>query len=293
MAPRLLAGEVGTYLAQRRLEGLRPRTLANQEAVLERFQRCLGGHREIDSIRREDVDRYVEHRMKGRAAATVNVDIRTLRTFWKWAWPRAPNPMTGIRELRVAGPESKEFLEGKEIAILLRELGPAQFPVVWTGLKTGLRKGELWTLSWSNVDMERRILRIPAAGAKTRRERWVPFDAEVAELLGRIRNGTSLVFPNRDGKPRHATSGSFNRDLQKAARRAGIRKRVTLRMLRDSYASHLAMAGVPLIAISKLLGHSSIKTTEIYAHLAPDYLRAEAEALPIRFGPIVEKDPGE
>jgi site-specific recombinase XerD len=49
--------------------------------------------------------------------------------------------------------------------------------------------------------------------------------------------------------------------------------------LRHTFASHLAMNGVDLYTVQKLLGHSSIKTTEIYAHLAPDYLRSAMEKL--------------
>ena len=68
-------------------------------------------------------------------------------------------------------------------------------------------------------------------------------------------------------------------NLKRAARRAGIKKNVTVHMLRYTYASHLVMVGVDLVAIKELLGHSDIHTTMRYAHLAPDHLRHAADKL--------------
>jgi hypothetical protein len=63
----------------------------------------------------------------------------------------------------------------------------------------------------------------------------------------------------------------LNRKIAKACKEAGI-KRVTCHILRHSYASHLAMAGAPLVAIQALLGHSDIQTTMRYAHLSKSAL---------------------
>jgi site-specific recombinase XerD len=63
------------------------------------------------------------------------------------------------------------------------------------------------------------------------------------------------------------------RELQRTAKKAKIKKHVTVHMLRHTYASHLVMNGVDLRTVQELLGHSSIKTTQRYAHLAPDHLQ--------------------
>ena len=62
-------------------------------------------------------------------------------------------------------------------------------------------------------------------------------------------------------------------DFLKLVRRCGL-KNASLHTLRHTFASHLIMSGADLYTVQKLLGHSSIKTTEIYAHLAPDYLKS-------------------
>ncbi len=55
--------------------------------------------------------------------------------------------------------------------------------------------------------------------------------------------------------------------------------RVTPHVLRHTYASHLVMAGTPLYTVTELLGHSDPKTTQIYAHLAPDHLHQQVKKL--------------
>jgi len=56
-------------------------------------------------------------------------------------------------------------------------------------------------------------------------------------------------------------------------------KGASLHTLRHTFASHLVMNGTDVYTVQKLLGHSSIKTTEIYAHLAPDFLKAAVQKL--------------
>src|ERR1051325_424043 len=75
-----------------------------------------------------------------------------------------------------------------------------------------------------------------------------------------------LVFGHEDA--RMLTKGNCKHPLWRACRKAGLRQ-IGWHVLRHTFASHLAMRGVPLKAIQELLGHSSIITTMIYAHLAP------------------------
>jgi site-specific recombinase XerD len=68
------------------------------------------------------------------------------------------------------------------------------------------------------------------------------------------------------------------KNIKAMAEKAGL-EGVGVHTLRHTFASHLVMAGVDLATVQKLLGHSSITTTMIYAHLAPDHLRAAVEKL--------------
>ena len=80
------------------------------------------------------------------------------------------------------------------------------------------------------------------------------------------------------------TVNIFWNNLHKAYEKAEI-EGATVHTLRHTFASHLVMQGVDLYTVSKLLGHSEIQTTQIYAHLAPDHLRAAITNLP-DFSPL-------
>lgn len=88
----------------------------------------------------------------------------------------------------------------------------------------------------------------------------------------------------------HVHEDSMVKALKRASYQAAIRKRVTMHVLRHSFATHLLMAGVPINIVSELLGHESIETTQIYCHVLPQQVTASPspldllrDASPLRF----------
>ncbi len=90
-------------------------------------------------------------------------------------------------------------------------------------------------------------------------------------MLYQRKGGTGYAFLNRDGRP--FSNYGLNYAIRKLCARAGLRK-IGWHTMRHTFASHLAMRGVPLPAIKELMGHSSITTTMRYAHVAPSTLRS-------------------
>ncbi len=131
----------------------------------------------------------------------------------------------------------------------------------------GLRRGELLHLKPTDIDAKRGVLVINQA--KGRRDRMVPVPAKMIENLRdyyRLYKPKLYLFEGwKAGEPYSAAS--LQQVLKINAGKAGIKKVVSLHMLRHSYATHLLENGTDLRYIQELLGHESSKTTEDYTHI--------------------------
>lgn len=148
-------------------------------------------------------------------------------------------------------------------------------PMILISLNTGLRKGELLSLTWNKVNLERASLTIAGELAKSGKTRDIPLNNEALSALKNWREQTGnddLVFQNKDGEQLNEMRKSWATILKLAAIE-------TFRWhdMRHHFASKLVMAGVDLNTVRELLGHSDIKMTLRYAHLAPEH-KAEAVA---------------
>jgi integrase len=162
-------------------------------------------------------------------------------------------------------------------------------PLVLLALNTGLRRGDLFDLKWSEVDLERRyIRRVIGKASHARRKRGkpvephtLPLSTEAQTVLQHLKEerdpDSDLVLPSpRSGTRLDNTKKGFAKVLDDA----GI-THFTFHDLRHSFASKLVMAGVDLNTVRELLTHSDIRMTLIYAHLSPDH---KAAALDRAFG---------
>ncbi len=137
---------------------------------------------------------------------------------------------------------------------------------------TGLRVSELVGLGVNDVHLETRMLVARGKGSK---ERLVPVGGPAAEVLKlylssarpRLLRGrlTKDLFVTPRG--RRMTRQGFSKLLDKHARTAGIRRRISPHKLRHSFATHLLAGGADLRAVQAMLGHADISTTQIYTHL--------------------------
>lgn len=186
-------------------------------------------------------------------------------------WPKGP-------------PAKTDYLTPDECELLLKHSEGILREMIMTALRTGMRQGELKGLQWSSVDWQNRSLTVRHSYCdvrktldtpKSNRERHIPLDIDIFEMLYRRRERTGYVF--RDGN-KAWNSPRLNARLAMVCKRAGLRK-ITWHVLRHTFASHLAMKGAPLNSVQALLGHATITTTMRYAHVAPSTLRATIELL--------------
>ena len=138
--------------------------------------------------------------------------------------------------------------------------------IVLLGGEAGLRCGEMMALEWSDVDLQKRQLRVRQSEWKGHvtvpkggRMRYVPLTVRLAAALRahrHLRGPRVLCSPEGQSLTQREVQGLVRR----AARRAGIREGV--HRLRHSFCSHLAMRGAPATAIQELAGHSDLVTTQ-------------------------------
>jgi integrase len=203
----------------------------------------------------------------------VRTTLQTLLGFAvKWGYLER---MPELPEVIV--PESSfDWYQPEEVAQLLAAARDERARTVMLfALHTGVRMGEQRAVRWSDIDFDRRVLTIRRSApkwlvieksTKSNRHRRVDLTPELAEALQRARNGRDLVFCNGDGSK--LQPGQFHEILWAAQRKSGLR-RIKWHELRHSFASILTSGGSPLRVVQSLLGHSSIRMTERYAHLAP------------------------
>jgi integrase len=156
--------------------------------------------------------------------------------------------------------------------------------MILIALRTGLRQGELLALRWEDVDLKTGILRVRQSVTrghvtepKSGRGRDVPLSDDALSAFKEQRHLRGpLVFCDDEGKMLVKTECKW--PLWRACQRAGLR-RIGWHVLRHSFASHLAMRGVPLKVVRELLGHATMDMTMRYAHLSPNIPREAVTAL--------------
>ncbi len=150
-------------------------------------------------------------------------------------------------------------------------------PLVLLAMNTGLRRGELFSLVWSDVDVHRKILTVRGASSKSGRARHVPLNGEAIDAVRRWRKthkGDGLVFAGDTGN----RMTNINKSWAALVTVAEL-KDFRFHDLRHHFASKLVMAAVDLYTVKELLGHSDFEMTQRYAHLAPEHKAAAVERL--------------
>lgn len=178
-----------------------------------------------------------------------------------------------IKKLKVTA-KKIDFLTEEELQLLLINSEGVLKDLILTAARTGLRWGELSALRWENTSLfssEPSIAVIDSVyegiigSTKSGKPRYIPLVKEVQRILANRYEPTGFVFPDRNNS--FLSHTTYLSRIKKACQKAGLRK-IGWHTLRHTFASHLAMKGVPIVALKELMGHSSITTTMIYTHLS-------------------------
>ena len=224
----------------------------------------------------------------GRAARSVTYVLAVVRQVFNFARDHdlfaGQNPVTKIKKPS-ADNRRVRFLtheEADRLLAALAERSPQVRDMALLSLHCGLRAGEVFALTWGDVDMERGVLTLrDTKSGKTRAA--IMTEAVRAMFDARERGGhASLVFPARGGGKIVQVSDAFDRTVRALGLNDGVedsRQKVVFHTLRHTFASWLVEQGVDLYSVKELMGHGNLVMTERYAHLAPDKLRRAVKTL--------------
>jgi integrase len=240
----------------------------------------------IEDIKGMHVEQFKAKGIKeGLSRKTINnrlaVLSRCIATACEWLkLPGSPPKIVWLK----CPPAPTRFLSPDECEILLSKASGILRDMILLGLRTGMRQGELIGLQWSSINWENRTISVRHSqcyytkglvSPKSNRVRTIPMDADVYEMLFRRKGDTGYVF-KRKGVP--IGCRGLLTHLKQVSNAAGVGD-IGWHTLRHTFASHLAVKGVPVPVVQALLGHASISTTMRYAHVAPSALRSAIDML--------------
>ncbi len=142
---------------------------------------------------------------------------------------------------------------------------------------TGCRVGELVSIKVADIDLGRRSILVTGKGNK---ERYLTYGEYCEDILNKYledgyktlnKNSIEYLFLNNNGTK--LTERGVRYILDKIIKQTGINKNISPHMIRHSFATHLLNEGCDLLTVQKLLGHESIKATQIYTHVTTDRLK--------------------
>ncbi|MBF0327226.1 MAG: site-specific integrase [Alphaproteobacteria bacterium] len=230
-------------------------------------------HTDIEALHR---DITTQRGTPVRANRVIELVRRAFNLATRWEWVEK-NPASGQQR----NPEEKRqrYLSPEELSRLSTALEAHHEPISADAIRmlmlTGARKSEVLEATWEMFDLDAGVWTKPSAHTKQRKEHRVPVSANALTLLKRIRETADgpYVFPGKGGD--HPLT-DVKRSWAAVCKVAGITG-ARIHDLRHSFASPLASGGVSLPMIGAMLGHTQVQTTQRYAHLYDEPLRAAAD----------------
>jgi integrase/recombinase XerD len=255
------------FLDEKRLSSS-PNTIRQYDLILHGFQKYSG--KAPDQISRHEIVRYLNHLMfeKKLSKTYVSNVLSIIKSFYTFLMENehiAANPTKGINTVKI-DKKAPIYLTQDEMRLLMdTAVDPRDNIIVKMLYATGVRVSELVNIRKRDIDLGRNTIKVFGKGAKERIVLIPDMIKPQIEKYCLTYSEEQMLFP--------LTIRTIERDIKMLAMRAGIKKKVTPHKLRHSFATHMLQNGGNVVAIQKLLGHTSLNTTQIYTHYSVDELK--------------------
>lgn len=248
-----------------------PNTISTYISCLEQFNRFL--KKEELQINEPVIYQYlIELVDKGYSRSSQNQHINAIKFYLEKVLKQESKNYYIERPLKKR--KLPVVLSENEIQLILSNIGNLKHKALLSLIYScGLRVGEALSLKINDLDSDRMLISV--RNGKGEKDRMVPLASNVLNLLRtyyKQYQPSDYLFNGAEKGPYSATS--IRNVLKRAVYKSYIKKNVTPHTLRHSYATHLLEKGTDLRYIQVILGHSSVKTTEIYTHVSTKNLQA-------------------
>lgn len=268
---------------QRHIAHQKPKTRICYATVFKHLQAFGFSDMPITAVQKRDFSRIL-HELQDKKR-TANMILTYCRTFynklieWEILPPEFKNPTIGIK--KYAEKSRDRFLSYDELKRFFEAL--AEESLQWQAffklaLLTGIRRSNLQSLKWHQINFEEKTLTINCDESKTGVGQLLPLSQEAVALLLSLaelrKEKSDYVFPSAKAAEGHINSPT--KALQRICQRAGIND-LRFHDLRRTFASWQALQGSSLLIIGRSLNHSSIQSTQVYARLSIEPVRESIE----------------
>lgn len=268
-----LPRRVEAFLAAKRIDGCRPKTIKGYRERLKMFMTQCS--KPVQAITTDDLREYLAYLVDERHLMdnSVQAHINTLRSFFSWLVDEdniRKSPMRKIKSLKIDKMRSRHPLTAEQLE-LVRDgcKGYKEKALVEFLASSGCRVSEVAGLRVDDIDWRDRKCKVIGKGNK---ERTVYFSVRAKLMLQLYiaeRRGGEALFASSRAPYEPLTDRGIEKMISKLGKRIGMERPLYPHLMRHTFASHALNCGMELTIIQHLLGHSDPKTTLIYAEIDP------------------------
>lgn len=268
-----LPRRVEAFLAAKRIDGCRPKTIKGYRERLKMFMTQCS--KPVQAITTDDLREYLAYLVDERHLMdnSVQAHINTLRSFFSWLVDEDnihKSPMRKIKSLKIDKLRSRHPLTAEQLE-LVRDgcRGYKEKALVEFLVSSGCRVSEVAGLRVDDIDWRDRKCKVIGKGNK---ERTVYFSVRAKLMLQLYiaeRRGGEALFASSRAPYEPLTDRGIEKMISKLGKRIGMERPLYPHLMRHTFASHALNCGMELTIIQHLLGHSDPKTTLIYAEIDP------------------------
>lgn len=242
------------------------------------------GNIHLANIKEKDIKSYIDNRITSASVYQARKDLISLSSCFNWSISEGymqTNPCKNVAKVKVPQ-KLPVFFNREEFTKLVDVIDNQDLKdLIIFAVNTGCRQMELLTAEWNQIDFERYLLILDNRNhiTKSKKIRSIPLNRNALEILLRrkeqqLMNQKIFIHKGRELIPKRVQNNFRN-----YIKLAGLNPKLNFHSLRHTFASWLVQKGVSIYEVSKLLGHSDIKMTQIYAHLSSENLRNAVDLL--------------